>query len=94
MKILIFERSGIDISVPYDAQKKQMHPELEKLLTFPGEIQSSAENAPYMFSRVSVDIALKKLSVLIELELSKKEPRQPTWPYSKTPLEATSGKWP
>jgi len=48
-KICILDRTGIDISVPYDAQKKQLYPELADLLKYPGEHQPFEGSAPYIF---------------------------------------------
>lgn len=65
-RLRIYERTKIDLNVPYAAQLKALFPHLADLLVYPGEYRAPDHVAPYIFSRISVPAALEKLEKLTE----------------------------
>lgn len=64
-RLRVYERVQIDFNIPYDAQKKNLHPKLSDLLVFPGEYEPEEHVAPHVFSRVSVPKAITRLEAMV-----------------------------
>lgn len=60
----ILEKTQIDIDLSYDQHLKELFPDLCKQLEFPGEYVPPSHMAEFVFSRVSVPIAVQTLREL------------------------------
>lgn len=67
----IYDKIGVDITIPWRAQSRQLSPRLATLLIYEGEFQTSpfdldGKQYGYLFSRVSVPVVIPKLMAITE----------------------------
>lgn len=65
-RLRILSSTRIDLDINYDDQLKSLFPSLTELVVFPGQYVPGEQIAEFIFSPVSVPIALKKLEHLTQ----------------------------
>jgi hypothetical protein len=70
-KIRIYEKTGVDITIPWRVQSRQLSPRLATLLVYEGEFQTGPFDSDdklygYLFSRVSVPVVIRKLKAITD----------------------------
>ena len=65
-RLRILESTKVDLDMDYDDQLKSLFPSLSELLVFPGKYEPSDRIAAFVFSPISVPIALAKLAQLTD----------------------------
>lgn len=65
-RLRILESTKIDLDINYEDQLKTLIPSLGELLVFPGQYEPSERIAQFIFSPVSVPIALERLAMLTD----------------------------
>lgn len=86
LRLRVLEKEGIDFDIPY-ADTKLLSPYLSQLLTYRGEFQPDMDTfepdgplSGYVFSRISVPVAIRKLRAIVAAVLKYGPDRVPPLP--------------
>jgi hypothetical protein len=64
-RLRVLDRVKIDFNISYDTQKSLLDPQLDQILSYPGEYKPDEQAEGYIYSRLSVPAKLDKLNALI-----------------------------